>query len=107
MHIRTLLFILFAVTISSCEKYINIPIPEESNKVVLNLLMNRDSLMMARLTLSGRLNGTQDLAEITNATVNLYENEIFKETLVPYRDLINYKGYYRSKTVAKPGATYK
>ena len=105
MHARHLLIILFVFTITSCEKYYDIPIPDESDKVVLNLLMNRDSAMLARVTLSGRMNGSQDMRQITNATVNLYENGTFKETLAP--DLIHDRIYYRSKTIPQSGATYR
>lgn len=104
MHIRPLLIILF-VLIISCEKVIEISIPEESNKVVLNLLMNKDSIMAARVTLSGRLNGTEDIPEISNAEVSLYENGTFKETLTPY--LNGDRTYYRGNTLAKAGATYR
>src|SRR6186713_11068 len=105
MLIRTLLFLLLIFTISSCEKTFNIPIPEESNKPVLNLLMNKDSVMMARVTLSTRLNGMNEMQEIKNAVVNLYENETFKETLMPAQ----YMGriYYRSNTLPKAGAIYR
>jgi hypothetical protein len=105
MHQRNLLIILFVLTITSCEKTYDIPIPEESNKVVLNLIINRDSAMVARVTLSGRMNGSYDMREISNATVNLYENGAFKETLTPF--LIYNSTYYRSKTIGQPGATYR
>lgn len=105
MHARHLLIILFVFTITSCEKYYDIDIPDESDKVVLNLLMNRDSAMLARVTLSGRMNGSQDMRQLTNATVNLYENGTFKETLAP--DLIHDRIYYRSKTIPRSGATYR
>jgi hypothetical protein len=91
--------------VSSCEKTVNIPLPDEANKLVLNLLMNKDSIMMARVSVSGRLNDYQPTADIKNATVNLYENGTFKETLTPY--LYSNMAYYRSKTIPKAGATYK
>lgn len=105
MHVRHLLIILFVLTIASCEKTYDISLPEESNRLVLNLLMNRDSAMLARVTLSGRMNGSQDMVQITNGTVNLYENGTFKETLAP--DLIHDRIYYRSKTIPQSGATYR
>jgi hypothetical protein len=105
MHVRYLLIILFVFTITSCEKTYEIPIPDEADKVVLNLLMNRDSAMLARVSLSGRMNGSQDMRQLTNATVNLYENGTFKETLAP--DLIHDRIYYRSKTIPRSGATYR
>ena len=105
MPIIPLLFLLLALTISGCYKDSTIRIPEESNKVVLNLLLNKDSLMMARVTLSGRLNERQPMPEVTNAVVNLYENGTFKETLTPY--VSAGRTYYRGNTLPKSGATYR
>src|SRR5687768_5390961 len=102
---RLLLLLLLIQMISSCRKDITIAVPEESNKVVLNLLMNKDSTMIARLTLSGRLNNTWPAPEIKNAIVNLYENGTFKETLTTY--LYNGFTYYRGNTPAQTGATYR
>ncbi|MBO9202026.1 MULTISPECIES: DUF4249 domain-containing protein [Niastella] len=104
--IRSLLLIILPVlTFISCDKVITISIPEESNKVVLNLLMNKDSIMMARITLSGRLEGPKGLPEITNAEVKLYENGVFREMLTPFT--YRYRTFYRGTTLAKTGATYR
>lgn len=105
MLIRSLLFILITLTICSCEKDVNIPLPEESNKVVLNLIMNRDSAMVARVTLSGRLDGTVNMPELPNAVLNLYENGTFKETLTPFRN--EGRIYYQGNTLAESGKTYR
>ncbi|THU38186.1 DUF4249 domain-containing protein [Niastella caeni] len=100
-----LFFILLIQMISSCKKDITVAVPEESNKVVLNMLMNKDSIINARITLSGGLNSTQPLPEIKNAIVNLYENGTFKELLTPY--IIYGRTYYRGNTPAQAGATYR
>ena len=71
---RPLLIIFLFVMISSCEKTVNISLPYEANKLVLNLLMNKDSIMMARVSLSGRLNEYQTPSQMYTETVNLYEN---------------------------------
>jgi hypothetical protein len=89
----------------SCEKTVNIPLPDEANKLVLNLLMNKDSIMMARVSVSERMNMFQQTPEIKNAVVNLYENGTFKETLTPY--VYSSRTYYRSKTLPQAGVTYK
>jgi len=105
MTIRPLLLVLFVLTISSCEKTFEIPIPEESNKLVLNLLMNKDSIMMARVTVSGRLSDMQAGPDITNAEVKLYENGTYKETLTPY--LHSGRMFYRGNTLPQTGVTYR
>jgi hypothetical protein len=91
--------------ISSCEKTVNIPLPDEANKLVLNLLMNKDSIMMARVSVSGRMNDYHPPSQMHSAEVNLYENGAFKETLLPYMYSNNI--YFRSKTLPQAGATYK
>lgn len=103
MKIRNLLFI--SMILSSCEKTIHIPLPEASGKPVLNLLMNKDSVMMARVTLSGRMNDFYEMKEVKNAVVNLYENGVFKEMLTPV--IRDHYTYYRSESVPKAGAEYR
>src|SRR5688572_3981021 len=105
MTIRLLLFVLSVLMISSCDKDFDIPIPEESNKVVVNLLMNKDSIMIARVSLSGRLTNYQPMPDISNAVMNLYENGTFKGTLTPY--VMAGRTYYRNNTLPQAGATYR
>ena len=105
MPARLLLILLLVLIFGSCEKSVYINIPEESNKPVLNLLMNKDSMIMARVTLSGRINQMEPMPEITNAVVNLYENGIFKEKLTPYP--YPSRIFYRGKTLPQTGSTYR
>lgn len=104
MQIKVLLLLLFVFTVSACERSFNVSIPEESNKPVLNLIMNKDSVMIARVSMSARLN-EKGPKEVQNAVVNLYEDGNFKETLTPY--VQSRRTYYRSNTPAKAGATYR
>jgi hypothetical protein len=105
MTIRPLLFVLSVLMISSCDKNIDIPIPEESNKVVVNMLMNKDSIMIARVSISGRLSNLQDMPEVANAAMNLYENGTLKGPLTPY--VLAGRTFYRSNTLPQAGATYR
>jgi len=102
MKLRVLLLL---IIFSSCEESSYIPVPNVSNKPVLNLLMNKDSVMLARLTLSTPLAGYFQMDEIKNGVVNLYENGAFIETLTPVT--LNYRTYYQSNTLARAGATYR
>jgi hypothetical protein len=104
MQIKVLLLLLFVFTISACERSFNVSIPEESNKPTLNLIMNKDSVMIARVSISARLN-EKGPKEVQNAVVNLYEDGNFKETLTPY--VQSERTYYRSNILAKAGATYR
>lgn len=105
MQLRALLLLLFIPVISACERSFDIPIPEEAKKPVLNLLMNKDSIMIARVALSARMDETTDGNGIKDAVVSLYENGSFKETLSAYTR----SGYtfYRSRTLPRAGAVYR
>ncbi len=105
MTIRPLLFVLSVLMISSCDKDVDIPIPEESNKIVVNMLMNKDSIMIARVSISGRMSNLQAMPEVTNAAMNLYENGTFKGPLTPY--VLAGRTFYRSNTLPQAGATYR
>ncbi|RPD39995.1 DUF4249 domain-containing protein [Chitinophaga barathri] len=102
---RLTILILLVLAASSCEKKITIPIPEEANKLVLNLLMNKDSIMVARVTLSGRLTGSGGTRDTLDATVGLYEDGVFRENMTAFR--MNGLNYFKSTIKAKPGATYR
>lgn len=102
---KMLLLLSILLILGACEKSFNISIPDYSNKPVLNLLMNKDSVMIARVALSTRLGDRKDTNELKDAVVNLFENGIFKERLSPY--ILSGRVYYRSKSVAKTGVTYR
>ncbi|MGY0036278.1 hypothetical protein [Pedobacter sp. NJ-S-72] len=80
---KTLSFlpILTIFLFTSCEKKLNIDLPADADRPVLNVLMNENSLLKVRFSLSGRLSGGQSFKEADNAETKLYENDIFKELL--------------------------
>lgn len=101
-----LLYLLIAVIVfSSCEKQVTLGLPIADNKPILNLLMNKDSMIMARVTLSARINEYDGVPEVKNADVNLYEDGIFKEKLMPI--VFSGRTWYHGNTLAKVGATYR
>lgn len=102
---KAFFLILIIPVVSACERSFNISVPEWSDKPVLNLLMNKDSVMVARVTLSTRLNGTRDVKEVKDVVVNLYENGDFKEALHSYQQ--SGITYYRSSAMAQAGAMYR
>ncbi|HEX6426288.1 MAG TPA: DUF4249 domain-containing protein [Niastella sp.] len=106
MTIRPLLYLSILLIISSCDKVFSIPFPVQSNKVVLSLFLNKDSVIVGRVSLSGerpfRYSAVQ---EIKDAVVNLYENGTFRETLTRY-DTFGLT-FYRGNTLPRAGATYQ
>jgi len=85
---KHLIFILIILITTSCSKIIEIDIPEKDKQVVVNCLLTPDSTLNVELTKSLYIfeNNTDF---INNATVELYENNIFVENLT-YKDSGNY-----------------
>ena len=105
MPIILLLLSIIMFVFSSCEKKVSLQLPLEDNQPVLNLLMNKDSMIMARVSLSNRVNLIDPVIEVKNADVNLYENGTFKEKLMPF--VFSGRTWYQGKTLTKAGATYR
>lgn len=105
MTVRPIIIVLLAVMMCSCEKRVNVRLGDIDKKLVLNLLMNKDSIMMAHVSTSGQRTRNGSPMLVDNAVVNLYENGTFVETLSRFYQESTY--YYRSKLVPKAGATYK
>ena len=65
----------------SCEKDVNIDLPYEGNKIVINSFMMKDSLMYARVTTSTQINNRNIFPVPAGAKIDLYENDVFRETM--------------------------
>jgi hypothetical protein len=72
---------------------------------VINVLMNKDSIIYVRLTLSGKIYSTNNFFELKDAEVQLYDNDQLIETLI-LRKVGNYD-YYCSTTKVQAGHTYR
>lgn len=92
--------------IMGCKKEVPIHFQGEDSQPVLNLLMEKDSLMVASMSHSVR-SGAMNIGfpPLTDATVQLYEDGVFKENLVPFS--IWEMGFYKSTVKAKTGSTYR
>lgn len=66
---------------SSCEKEVNIDLPYEGNKIVVNSFIMKDSLVYARVTNSSQLASRNNFPIPGGAKIDLYEDDVFKETL--------------------------
>jgi hypothetical protein len=101
--VYTVLLVLICV---ACEKESKMYIPYDGDKIVLNSLIQPDSLIYIRVTQSKevRESGNLQFPELSNATVTMYENGIALPT--PQWQVINGFGYYVSEGVAKEGKQY-
>lgn len=75
--------ILATVLLTSCQKKLTIDLASDADRPVLNVLMNENTPLKVRFTLSGRLTNEQAFKEPENAETKLYENDVFKESLKP------------------------
>lgn len=98
--------ILLIIIMAACEKESRIDIPYDGDKVVMNSLIQPDSLIYIRVTKSKPVkeSGNLRFPELQGAVVTLQENG---NTLpAPQWTVINGKGYYVSQGVARAGARY-
>jgi len=88
----------------SCEKTVNIDLPYEGNKIVVNSFMMKDSLIYARLTNSSQLASRNNFPIPAGAKIDLYEDDVFKETMTR-RNIYNSE-YFISMSKAISGKKY-
>jgi hypothetical protein len=90
---------------ASCEKDVNVVIPYEGEKLVLNSLFYADSNIYARVLKSQKLSSNYFNAEPSNAVLTLLENNIPVGNFTTV-NIFNTK-WYKSPIVAQVGKTYK
>ncbi|MFC2086499.1 DUF4249 domain-containing protein [Bacteroidota bacterium] len=79
--------------LTSCEKVIDIDIPDNDRKIVINGFINPESLFSVNVSKSLNILDIREVKYLDNVTVNVYENDLFIEAL-------NYisNGNYKSNT---------
>lgn len=102
---KSTLLLLMLLVICSCRKQITIDLPDNANKPVLNLIMVKDSALVAHVTLAGYISSSFAATQVRNAVVRLYKNDLFQEIMKPL-DYYGYQ-YFRSTIKAEEGATYR
>ena len=107
---KTRWMLLLVLVACSCRKQMSVDIPDQRHKPVINLLIAKDSLVITQLSYTGTPNlgpNTQPWTReiVKNATVKLYENDVFQEDL----QLVDmgYNAVYKSTMRARPGANYR
>jgi hypothetical protein len=85
----------------SCQKLLEIPIPNFENKMVVNSFITKDTTINIRISTTSRINANETQF-INNALVLLKQNNNIVDTL---KNSSN--GYYYSTIKAQKGVTYK
>ncbi len=95
--------LLFSALFFSCREPIDINVPDTEKKIVLNGLINPDSVISVNLSKSISILDKDDkIVFLENADVKIYENDVFKETLQ-----YDTNGYYRGSIYPQIGKIYK
>lgn len=90
-------------TAFACESTIDIELPEEPSKLVLNEVVNTDSVVVVEISKSQSIQETQSELRVTGAAVTLYENNNLVGTLQEDPTLY---GSYRSDLIPTAGNNY-
>lgn len=99
--------ILCMIIFAACSKESRIAIPYDGDKIVLNTLIQPDSLVYIRVTGSKPVREYQNLKfpELKNAAVTIYEDG--KTMPTPEWKVINGKGYFVTQMAARAGSEYR
>lgn len=86
-----------------CERIIDYPIPSDELKVVINSIINTDSMILVNLSKSIGILDTNSLPYIHNAQINLFENNTHLGSMSHEGN-----GFYSLNSLKpKPGAEYR
>jgi len=88
--------------LSSCQKEFEVDNSNYRSKLVLNNLFQQNSPFEIVVSKSVNVYNTTLPSYLSTATVKLYIDNIFAETLTPFG-----LGYYNATTIPTPGKTYK
>lgn len=101
---RNIIIISVAVIfiLSSCEKKLDIDIPDGQKHIVLNGIINPDCLIQVSVSKSQNILDNDDIQYLTDADVKLYKNDEFIENLI-HSD----SGLFKSTVFPEIGANYR
>ena len=96
-----ILFVSFII-FGSCRKKLDIDIPDTEKHIVLNGIINPDSLIRVRVTKSKGVLDNNEIENLSSAEVKLFKNDIFVEDLV-----FNDSGYFYSSVKPDMNVNYE
>jgi hypothetical protein len=104
-------FFSIIVVLSSCEKDVNIKLPQKDPKLVVNGLLAKDSVISVTIGKSrsvldpgGNSGSNQELYVVKNAIAVVYENNLVLDTLI--FDNVQYRYISQNNKTVKAGNTY-
>jgi len=101
--IPLLLLLVFIQMISGCEKTINIDVGQIKPRLVVNSILDKDSIIRVQLSKSkSMMDSLQSIDRINDATVKIFEDNILKQTLTK-----GINGLYSSTLKPKIASDYR
>jgi hypothetical protein len=101
----TAAILITAIVIISCTKNVEVKIPYDGDKLVLNSLFTADSNLYAKLYVSKKVTASNNFVSPATAVLTLFENNINIGNFSVI-DIYGVK-YYKSPITAKAGRSYK
>lgn len=99
-------FLLIIIGLFSCEKELIIDVEGDNNQIVINSLFSPNQLFSASVTQSMSPLAPDLVKELNSAEVNIYENNIFKETMTYYKSPDDVVGKFYSTFKPEVGKSY-
>ena len=106
MNLSIKLLVVVALFNTSCEKEFILNPPESDKLIVINSIFNNSEVLSASVT-ETLVVQQNDVVELTNAKVSLFENDNFIENLVYSKKEGEEIGQFYSSIIPQLGATYK
>ncbi|MCD4794886.1 MAG: DUF4249 domain-containing protein [Bacteroidales bacterium] len=97
-----ILSVAIILIITACEKKLDIDIPEGEKHIVVNGIINADSLLTVSVSKSQNILDNDDISFLADADIKLYSNDIFVENLLHVNS-----GVYISTVVPDISVNYK
>ena len=107
IKLKFAILVFVSFVLSSCEKEFNLDLSGVDNRLVVNSIFNGDELLSLTLTKSMPPQGVQDIVELKNAKVSLFENGTFVEFMSYLKTPDDVIGSFYSNTKPELGYTYK
>lgn len=106
---KNILYILslLLIVLSSCEKELEIKTSEDENKIVINSIVNPDSLFRAEITKTFSPYEKIIVQELENAQVAVYENDAFIENLSYHKSPDDSLGRFTGTFRPEIGSRYR
>ncbi len=98
--------IIIAISLMGCEVVVDVDIPIKPASITVNSVINPDSTVTAFLSASQHVLSDEQFMPLEGATVDLFEDGEYVETLAPVKNRADFT-FYKGQSFPKPGYSYR